>query len=187
MFLRFNGSHNKSEKYSKFDVKKSEPDIKTSFKETVTEIIQNPINISNVRNFKEKPQNSNKTVVTKNYENFDKTLNVDEVTDILKNFYFTTPFKEYSTAKPKNYKKYRIDTKGCKISDWPLFDEETKRLYKNLTNQKLNCESRRPIINVKRVNSTWIQLDWSKLNNRPYCYISELIRGEGENSVQFGK
>jgi hypothetical protein len=124
---------------------------------------------------------------TKNNENYDKNQSVEEVTDNLKGYYSTIPFKEISIEKLKNYKKYRIDTKGCKISNWPLFDGETKRLYKNLTDKKVNCESRRPIVKVKRINSTWIQLDWSELNFKPFCYNSELIRGGGENSVRFGK
>ncbi len=83
--------------------------------------------------------------------------------------------------------KYRIDTKGCKIFNWPLFDEETKPIFKNLTNEKIKCDSRQTFVEIKRFNSTAIQLDWSKLNYTPFCYISELIRGEGEDSVSFGK
>ncbi len=137
----------------------------------------------------EKPQNSNRNsyMETKNNENYGKNQSVEEVTDNLKGYYSTTLFKEISKEKSKNYKKYRIDTKGCKISNWPVFDGETKKLYKNLTNKKINCESRRPIIKVKRVNSTLIQLDWTELKFKPFCYNSELIRGEGENSVRFGK
>jgi hypothetical protein len=99
-----------------------------------------------------------------------------------------TLFKEFviTTEKPKNY-KYRIDTKGCKILNWPLFDGDTKKLFKNLTNEKINCDSGRPLIKIQRVNSTWIQLDWSDLSYTPFCYISELIRGKGEHSLRFGK
>jgi hypothetical protein len=71
--------------------------------------------------------------------------------------------------------------------NWPLFDGETKKLYENVTNEKINCESQQPIVDIKRVNSTWIQLNWSQLNYTPFCYISELIRGEGEDGVRFGK
>jgi len=80
-----------------------------------------------------------------------------------------------------------LDTKGCKIGNWPLFDSETWPLYKNLSKDEIKCKTREPIIKIKRVNSTWIQLDWSKLNYKPFCYISELIRGDSEDSVRYGK
>jgi len=83
--------------------------------------------------------------------------------------------------------KYRIDTKGCKIFNWPLFDEEIKRVFKNLTNEKIKCDFYQSFVEIKRFNSTAIQLDWPKLSYTPFCYISELIRGEGENSMSFGK
>jgi hypothetical protein len=188
-FFRLNQSHIKQEKYSKFNGKISKSDIKTSFKETVTQTNQNHIITTSIEKITVKSQNSNRTsyILTKNNGNYNKNPSVEEMSDNPKGYYSTTPFKEISTEKPNNYKKYRIDTKGCKISNWPLFDRETKKLYKNLTNERLNCDSRRPLIKIKRVNSTWIQLDWSELNYKPFCYNSELIRGEGENSVRFGK
>jgi hypothetical protein len=55
-----------------------------------------------------------------------------------------------------------------------------------MTNKKIDCNSRKPVIEIKRLNSSRIQINWSQLNYKPFCYISEMIR-EGENSVQFGK
>jgi hypothetical protein len=97
----------------------------------------------------------------------------------------TTPSTETVTERPKN--KYRIDTKGCKILNWPLFDEETQKLYKNMTQESLKCESRQPTIEIQRVNGTWIQLNWTKLDKKPFCYICELRLGDHENSLIFGK
>jgi hypothetical protein len=99
--------------------------------------------------------------------------------------YNTAPSTETVTDRPKN--KYRIDTKGCKISNWPLFDEETEKLYKNLTQESLKCESQEPAIEIQRVDGTWIQLNWTKLDKKPFCYISELRLGAHENSLLFGK
>jgi hypothetical protein len=99
--------------------------------------------------------------------------------------YNTTPSTETVTERPIN--KYRIDTKGCKISDWPLFDEETEKLYKNMTQESLKCEYRQPTIEIQRINGTWIQLNWSKLDKNPFCYISELRLGAHENRLLFGK
>jgi hypothetical protein len=96
----------------------------------------------------------------------------------------TTP-SQTVTERPEN--KYRIDTKGCKIINWPLFDEETQKLYKNMTQESLKCESRQPTIEIQRVNGTWIQLNWTKLDKKPFCYISELRLGDHENSLIFGK
>ncbi len=102
-----------------------------------------------------------------------------------KESYNTTPSTETVTERPKN--KYRIDTKGCKMSNWPLFDEETKKLYKNMTQESLKCESSEPTIEIQRVNGTWIQLNWTKLDKKPFCYISELRLGANDNSLLFGK
>jgi hypothetical protein len=56
-----------------------------------------------------------------------------------------------------------------------------------MTDKKIDCNSRKPVIEIKRLNSIWIQINWSQLNYKPFCYISEMIRGKGENRVKFGK
>jgi hypothetical protein len=111
----------------------------------------------------------------------------ETVIEVLNNkeSYNTTPSTQTKTERPKN--KYRIDTKGCKILNWPLFDEETQKLYKNMTQESLKCESRQPAIEIQRINGTWIQLNWTKLDKKPFCYISELRLGADENSLIFGK
>ncbi len=98
-----------------------------------------------------------------------------------------SPINALKTKQPKTNDKYKLDTKGCKIGNWPLFDTETRPLYKNLSNGQIRCKTHEPIIKVKRVDSTWIQLDWSKLEYKPFCYISELRRGDREDSVLYGK
>jgi hypothetical protein len=56
-----------------------------------------------------------------------------------------------------------------------------------MTQESLKCESRQPSIEIQRVNGTWIQLNWTKLDKKPFCYISELRLGNHENSLLFGK
>jgi hypothetical protein len=51
-----------------------------------------------------------------------------------------------------------------------------------MTDKKIDCNSRKPVI-----DSILIQINWSQLNYKPFCYISEMIRGKGENRVKFGK
>ncbi len=98
-----------------------------------------------------------------------------------------SPINALKTKQPKTNDKYKLDTKGCKIGNWPLFDAETRPLYKNLSKSETNCKIHEPIIRIKRVNSTWIQLDWSKLNYKTFCYIPEFKRGDNEDSVRYGK
>jgi hypothetical protein len=98
-----------------------------------------------------------------------------------------SPINGLKTKQPKTNGKYKLDTKGCKIGNRPLFDAETRPLYKNLSNDQIKCKTHEPIIKVKRVYSTWIQLDWSKLDYKPFCYISELRRGDNEDSMLYGK
>ncbi len=91
-----------------------------------------------------------------------------------------------TTEKSRISNGYRIDSKGCKIIDWPLFDSETKPLFKNLSKVRIKCGSRKPKINIKRINGTWIQLDWSKLPQIPLCYVSQFRRGVTDNDLLFG-
>jgi hypothetical protein len=145
-----------------------------SITETVIEVLND--NESSIR-----PQ-STQTATQTTIENITETA-----TEIAKGIATQTTTQtttETATKRPKN--KYRIDTKGCKILNWPLFDEETEKLYKNMTQESLECESRQPTIEIKRVNGTWTQLNWTKLDKNPFCYISELRLGNHENSLLFG-
>ncbi|XP_054164704.1 uncharacterized protein LOC128962351 [Oppia nitens] len=71
---------------------------------------------------------------------------------------------------------YRLDTRGCRISDLPVFDEETRPLFADYihSNQtQWQCSKRMPI-KISRQNETSILLDWSGLNFQPLCYYRKL-------------
>jgi hypothetical protein len=62
--------------------------------------------------------------------------------------------------------KYLINTRGCAIVLWPLFDSETKRLFINHANETFNCKNDIEM-KIKRINGTFIQLitneNWTSL------------------------
>ena len=80
--------------------------------------------------------------------------------------------------------KFLINTPGCKINDLPLYDKETKLLYSNIT--ELKCD-RKSGIKINRFEETWIQLNWTEVGYKPFCYYRQLSRGSDDYHVKYGK
>ena len=89
-----------------------------------------------------------------------------------------------------NYKKYektyRLDTNSCKIIDLPLFDEETRGLFKNDSKTIYECSHKR-MVKIKRFEETSILLNWNDLGYTPACYYRELSRGKDDHDYLYGK
>ena len=80
--------------------------------------------------------------------------------------------------------KYRINTPGCKISELPLFDEETRDLFEDYPETVWRCKPSK--MHIIRYNETCIHLDWYPLNYTPLCYYRSLglnPKGDKRNFV----
>ena len=87
----------------------------------------------------------------------------------------------------KKYEKtYRINTKSCKISDLPLYDEETRRLFKNQWGTVWPCSHKRKV-KISRFEETSIHLNWSDLGFTPACYHRKLSRGRDDYEYIYGE
>ena len=80
--------------------------------------------------------------------------------------------------------KYLINTPECKIIDLPLYDDETLLLYTNI--DELKCD-RKSLIKINRFNETSIQLNWTEVGYKPFCYHRQLSRGWDDYHVKYGK
>ena len=78
---------------------------------------------------------------------------------------------------------HRINTRGCNISELPLYDVETRDLFENKTEVIWKCTD--TPIKILRFNETWIRIDWTKLNYKPYCYYRQLMRGQHDNDFKY--
>ena len=85
--------------------------------------------------------------------------------------------------------EYLIDTKTCRLKEWPLFDEETTPLYVNMTDKYYECD-KMPEIRVKRVNLTWVKIELPVKNNISesswLCYAREVQRYPNGDSYDYG-
>ena len=83
----------------------------------------------------------------------------------------------------KDHKKYRLNTKGCKINELPLYDEETKDIFKETNKTKTIWDCIDTVIKFERFNETWIRLSYYVLDDRPLCYYRSLKVGpKGDKS-----
>ena len=83
-------------------------------------------------------------------------------------------------------KKYRIETKSCKISDLPTFDQETRNLFNHLNDPETIWKCDQKPIKIKRFNETWIRFDWTEVGFQPFCYYRRLSRGNDDFQYNFG-
>ena len=83
-------------------------------------------------------------------------------------------------------KKYRIETKSCKISDLPTFDQETNKLFSHLNDPETIWKCDHKPIKIKRFNETYIRFDWTELGFKPFCYYRRLSRGNDDFHYNFG-
>lgn len=67
--------------------------------------------------------------------------------------------------------KYLINTNGCSIVWWPVFDFETKPIFVNTSNKSLNCETDNQI-KLIRVNGTYIRINMSQNSKAIKCFAS---------------
>ena len=81
--------------------------------------------------------------------------------------------------------KYRINTRNCKISDLPLYDDETKDLF-DVNNQTI-WKCTKNVINIYRVNFTSILFNWTSLDKTPLCFYRKLSRGKDDFTYDYGK
>ena len=84
---------------------------------------------------------------------------------------------------------YRINTKMCKIIDLPLYNQETDWVFKKLRANKIpKIECKRKFqIKIYRFDETSIQLNWTEVGYKPFCYYRQLSRGLNDFYVKFGK
>lgn len=54
------------------------------------------------------------------------------------------------------HKSYLVNTQGCKIVDWPVFDDETIELFENYTDLEYECP--KSVVTIKRINGIGIQI-----------------------------
>ena len=92
-----------------------------------------------------------------------------------------------SQATKSMQNRFRIETKGCKITDLPLYDIETRRLFKNILETIWEC-NHKPVVNVKRFNETSIDLSWTEvMAYKPICYYRKLSRGIDDFHFIYGQ
>ena len=116
-------------------------------------------------------------------------LNEDkQTTDLLTTQRQTTTeraLKSTEKSVEKSKTDYRINTNGCKIKNWPLFDNETIKLFENKTETIWECKP--DLIHIKRFDETWISLDWTELGYKPFCYFRKLSRGYDDFHFDYGQ
>ncbi len=82
--------------------------------------------------------------------------------------------------------KYIINTELCKMIAWPLFDDETRPIFRNHSGHRFNCRERK-LINVKRINETKLSIELSDIKPLPQCFVTELLRVKNFDSIyRFG-
>ncbi len=87
----------------------------------------------------------------------------------------------------RDHKEYRIDTKSCKISDLPIYDQETRSLFTYSSETKWVCQHKKyNKIKIDRIDETTIQLNWTAVGYKPLCYYRQLSRGENDFQFFYG-
>ena len=90
--------------------------------------------------------------------------------------------KNFKKTKEKNY---LINTPGCLINDLPLYDEEIKHIYSDIEKNVWKCE-RKSRIKINRFDETSIQLNWTEVGYKPFCYYRQLSRGSEYLNFKYG-
>ena len=86
--------------------------------------------------------------------------------------------------------RYLVNTEMCQIIEWPLFDTETRPLFRNHSGRRVKCRSpETKLIEVKRINQTVIQIQYLN-DTQPIsqCFVTPLLRKRGQDSsVTYGR
>ena len=110
--------------------------------------------------------------------------------EIVSIFEKTQQVREKRSKANKKLKKIkakpnRINTSGCKINDLPLYDKEIKDIYSDIEDNVWKCE-RKSQIKINRFDETSIQLNWTEVGYKPFCYYRQLSRGSDNFHYEYG-
>ena len=101
------------------------------------------------------------------------------------------PTQNFSSenVQPNNINEYLIDTETCRLKDWPMLEDDILPLYENMTDKYFECDQI-PVIRVKRVNFTWVQVELPVKENISettwLCYAREVQRYPKSDSYDYG-
>ena len=92
-------------------------------------------------------------------------------------------------VQPNITDQYLIDTEACRLKDWPMLEDDVLPLYENMTDKYFECDQI-PVIRVKRVNLTWVQVELPVKQNISettwLCYAREVLREPKSDSYDYG-
>lgn len=84
--------------------------------------------------------------------------------------------------------KYLIYSDTCKLKDWPVFDDETRPIFVNVSSKTRFCTRKKYNIEIARHNYTWVKIHVPGYKDLGgwRCWARELVRVKSNDRWDYG-